>query len=653
MVGPDQRKKPKERQKPSGGAVSSRRPMPAGPIGPAVYWFAGALLAGIVVLATLLALKHFGGRLPGCGPQSGCESLEATVWGKVPLIGWPVSFAGLAYFFALFVGWMAARGRVPAQARWLVRAGCAGSVVFIAVMIALRKFCPYCAAIHAANLGFLVILERSFRHGSGGSMRVGGRVQGLVRIAAVMAASFVLVTAVLAVADGKYERQRLAKAEDERKDSARKIAEKSQQTDPNQLIDRWGATGFTGRYLLGPEESPIRIVMLTDYQCPDCYRIEDEVEKIMSARKDVSLSIEHFPMCKEASAGVPCNRYAKENLHPNACWAARAAEAAGILHGSDGFWEMHKWLFSVKGTFNGQVLNAALTRFGYEPAAFWAVMNSPETLNRVHADVEEGVALGLFYTPMIFVNGVVFKGWSVPGALARTIDEVAAKSPPAMKATVDRPALAVQKFFDDWNEQPARPVPPGARPWSLGPSRTTSTVGGATVIDVVLFGDLQEPYCAAMDKAIRDFMKNQPRIRYTFRHYPIDPTCNPALPEKVRPEAIHPLAGRAAKAELAAGSLGGETAYWKMHAWLMANQKTFSDQTLRAAATTMGLDGAALLNEMNKPEIANAIAVDTRVAKSIGLTGVPMVFINNKWLPRTTREDDNIVVLILKNLSSK
>jgi protein-disulfide isomerase/uncharacterized membrane protein len=637
-----------------GGLASAR-----GRTEPATFWVGGALLAGILVLAALLSLKHFGGHLPGCGPKSGCESLEATIWGKLPIVGWPVSFLGLAYFSALFAGWMSARGRIPGLGLWLVRLGCAGSVLFIAIMVVLRKVCPYCVGIHAGNLMFLVILERSCRNGvlvrrrdagpAEGSMSASVRLSH-VRIVTPMVAAFVLVTGALGVANARYEKKRLTRAEEDRRASSEQIVQQSQQADPQKIVDMWGATGFTGRYRLGPETSPIRIVILTDYQCPDCYRIENELDQVMTARKDVSLSVKHFPMCKEAAPGVPCNRASKDNVHPNACWAARAAETAGILRGNEGFWEMHRWLFSIKGTFDGKVLGAELSKLGYDTNAFWAVMNSPETLKRVQGDVEEGIALGLFYTPMIFVNGVEFKGWQVPGALARTVAEVAAKNPPAMAATVDRPRLADQKFVDDWREQPVRPMPPDTRSWSTG---GTAAAGGKPIIRVTMFGDYQEPFCAEMDRAIRDFMKTQPRIRYTFRHYPIDPSSNPALPPKVRPEAVHPLAGRAAKAAEAAGALGDASAYWKMHQWLMDNQKSFSDETLKAAASGMGLDPAALLQEMGKPAVAAAIAEDADAGKRLGLTGVPMIFIDDKWVPRTTREEQNIVITILRQLCSK
>ena len=56
---------------------------------------------------------------------------------------------------------------------------------------------------------------------------------------------------------------------------------------------------------------------------------------MIAATPDASLAIRHFPMCKA------CNPHALD-LHPNACWAARAAEAASIVGGDAAFWRMHR-----------------------------------------------------------------------------------------------------------------------------------------------------------------------------------------------------------------------------------------------------------------------------------------------------------------------
>lgn len=620
----------------------------------AVYWSIAILLSTAVVLSTFLVSQHFGGGLPGCGPQSGCEALERTRWGTIPGLQWPVSFVGFAYFVAILVAWMVAGREVRAAAQWLIRVGGAASLLFIGVMLALQKFCPYCVGVHGANLAVVVLMEREMPRSARRALPGGGPMSWVRvrRIGGSALATFLAVSLLLGVANGRMHQNQLASAESDRRQATDKILAQAQAVTevpaPEAKGDIWGGAGFTGRYRLGPEASPIRIVMLTDYQCKDCNQVEPEVEAILASRSDVSLSVKHYPMCAEAAPGVPCNKYAKESMHPNSCWAARAAEAAGILKGNDGFWTMHRWLFSRTGNFTDADLKAAVTPMGFSTEAFMEVMKGPETLRRVQADCDEGNALGLYFTPMIFINGVEFKGWQVSGALRRTIEEVAAKNPPALTATADRPALAGFKYVQDWRDQPARHMPPDTRVWWTGAASPSGVQAASRFVDVVLFGDYQEPYTAAMDLAIRGLMKSKPNVRYTFRHFPIDPKINTTLPANVRPEAIHPLAGRAAQAAEAAGAIGGVQAYWKMHDWLMRNLQALNDESLRAAAEKMGIDSDKLFEEMEKPEVTAAILEDARAAQQLGLTGVPMVFINGKWVWRTMRDNENIVLPIIE-----
>ncbi len=628
------------------------------------YWRVATLLGAAVVLSAFLISKHFGGGLPGCGPESGCEALEKTPWGMVPGMRWPVSFVGFAYFFALLVGWMVMdREELPAAARWLMRAGGAASLLFIGVMLAYGKFCSYCVGVHAANLAVLLVVERETWRTARRSPSGGESVSWALmrRIAGTTLGAFLVVSLVLSVANTRLQQGERVRAEADRRESTEKILAQTQtqpQASPQApatqapssgtAADRWGSAGFAGRYRLGPEASPIRIVMLTDYQCIDCQKVEREIEEILASRSDIALSVKHYPMCAEAEPGVPCNRYVSQTLHANACWAARAAEAAGILKGDQGFWEMHRWLFSKEGTFTDGDLEAGLRQMGYNPESFRAVMRGEETLRRIQADCEEGSALGLYFTPMVFVNGVEFKGWQVPGALRRTIEEVAAKNPPPLTAKADRPAFAASKDVQDWRDQSARMMPPDTRSWSTGAANASAVPAGSRFVDVILFGDYQEPYTASMDVAIRDLLKAKPNIRYTFRHFPIDPKINPTLPAQVRPEALHPLAGRAAQAAEAAGSLGGAQGYWKMHDWLMRNLSSFNDESLRAAAGKMGVNPEALFAEMGKPDIAAVIVEDARAAQQLGLTAVPMVFVNGKWVWRTMRENENIALRVIE-----
>ncbi|MEE8155838.1 MAG: thioredoxin domain-containing protein, partial [Phycisphaerales bacterium] len=354
-------------------------------------------------------------QLPGCGTGSPCEQLTESAWGKLPLLDWPVSFIGLAYFVALLFAWTAAyrSGSVSTGLKNLVRFGAAVSMMFVIVIFVQGHLCWYCLATHAGNLAFLVSIELAPKGAAA-----------VRRSVAWIGGAFAAVTVVEVGALGLVGRV----IEQQRAESTQRIID---------APDEERLPAFTGRYRLGPAAALIRIVVISDYQCPDCRNIEFELKGILSRRDDVSLSAKQFPFC------TGCNPHVTRNMHPNACWAARAAEAAGILRGNAGFWQMHRWLFDHQGSFTDSYLRSELVQFGYDPAEFESIMQGTKTLELVQGDIEEAMTLGLFQTPMIFINGVELKGWQVPGTLSRAVAAVAASKPPTATASADRPMSAL------------------------------------------------------------------------------------------------------------------------------------------------------------------------------------------------------------------
>ena len=48
----------------------------------------------------------------------------------------------------------------------------------------------------------------------------------------------------------------------------------------------------------------------------------------------------------------------------------------------------------------------------------------------------------------------------------------------------------------------------------------------------------------------------------------------------------------------------------------------------------MGFDVNALLQKMDGPEVAQLIAQDAALGKQFGLTSVPWIYINGRYVPR-------------------
>jgi protein-disulfide isomerase len=274
-------------------------------------------------------------------------------------------------------------------------------------------------------------------------------------------------------------------------------------------------------------------------------------------------------------------------------------------------------------------------------------MRSPETLQRVQADIREAVGLGLQATPMMFVNGVELRGWNADAqALRRAVEAVAATGPVPRGSEEDRPPSAAERnrqeaerILSDWRRAPAIALPGREQPW-------TSASENAPV-RVTLFGDLLERGTAGADRVIRDAAARGD-VRYEFRYFPLDKTCNPKLPR-----TTFPLGCSAARAAEAAGEVGGLDAYWRTHVWITEHQQGFSVEALRAAAPSLGLDPAELLARMNSPEVARVVAEDAGTGHRIGIPEIPRVFVNGRLLARWSLADQPILARVLEEASSQ
>ena len=570
---------------------------------------AGLLVAWAASL--MLVLAHLRGMsLPGCGPGSPCAEAAASVWGKIPGLEWPTSFVGLTYFSAMLTVWLWTRGALRGVLMVVAILGGLGSIALTVVMFAGGYVCQYCLAAHVGNLVFLGATLWPLPAAKAPKQKT-------VAVAprtglAAFAMAVVVATAGLYFAERIVNMQVREQGERDLEETSRRLTDSTSER-----------KAFTGRYLTGPVNAPIRMVVFSDYQCKDCGRVESEIRQLLAERSDLSLSAKHFPM------STVCNEHMSRDMHPNACWAARAAEAAGILRGNDGFWQMHHWLFDRGGGFTDAELHAGLQQMGYDVNQFLQVMTGPETLKLVQADIEEAIFLGIHFTPMVFLNGVEVKGAHIPGAVRRMVDVVAATNPQPAAPHADQPPSAAEKFVADWRDQPKRPLPASALSWPRGAAPASATVR------IVMWGDLQEPNCANADRQIRAYLDSHSDVSYEFRPYPVDQSCNSHATK-----TLFPYGCVAAKAALAAGQLGGGDAYWNMHEWLMANQVPLDGAALAQAAQAAGVDHAALLSTMESPAIASAIALDAQVAKNYALASLPMVWVNDRWVPRWFKEED-------------
>jgi protein-disulfide isomerase len=132
-------------------------------------------------------------------------------------------------------------------------------------------------------------------------------------------------------------------------------------------------------------------------------------------------------------------------------------------------------------------------------------------------------------------------------------------------------------------------------------------------VRIIEYADFECPYCAAVAPVLHRLVeRSDGRLRLEFRHFPLFD--------------VHPHALTAALAAEAAGVAGR---FWDLHDLLFANQDRLSDADLAGYATSLGLDGAAVVGEPAQ-RFAPEVRLDYARGIAEGVEGTPTIFVEGE-----------------------
>jgi len=172
-----------------------------------------------------------------------------------------------------------------------------------------------------------------------------------------------------------------------RKDSLVRIL----QVDLLQEID------ISGSPFKGPAESPIVIVVFSDYQCGYCLQLESVLKEVHGAFPvEVKIVFKNFPL----------------KSHPFAMKAALSALSAGR---QGKFWEFHDLLFKSFDKLTDLRIADIARELDLDPDLFKKMKNDPSVKNQLRKDIREGEKLGLNGVPAVFINGKKQRDRSIEG----------------------------------------------------------------------------------------------------------------------------------------------------------------------------------------------------------------------------------------------
>ncbi len=176
----------------------------------------------------------------------------------------------------------------------------------------------------------------------------------------------------------------------------------------------------------------------------------------------------------------------------------------------------------------------------------------------------------------------------------------------------DAPALSWQVTTEDKNPATLR----------IDPSDAWKGAADAKVA-VVEFADLECGYCKRASGQLKRLHEAYgDRVAFVFKHFPMDPACNPGVNNKK-----HRSACRAAMGAVCAQEQGR---FWAFHDVTFKNQHKLKKDDLRRYAEVAGVDLPAWDACMQGPDALAKVKADAAHGAELDLHGTPRIWIDGK-----------------------
>jgi protein-disulfide isomerase len=173
-----------------------------------------------------------------------------------------------------------------------------------------------------------------------------------------------------------------------------------------------GAADATVTPAIGPDDAPVTLEYYSDFQCPFCRRVAEEVLPVIVAEYvdsgQAQLRWRDFP-----------------GLGAESVQAALAARAA---HEQGRFWEYHDLLYAIQGqrgsgTYTPDRLLALARELDLDAETFQENLASARGAEAIESDFAEGQRLGVTGTPTLIINGQAIVGAQPVSVYRSVIDE--------------------------------------------------------------------------------------------------------------------------------------------------------------------------------------------------------------------------------------
>ncbi len=167
----------------------------------------------------------------------------------------------------------------------------------------------------------------------------------------------------------------------------------------------------------GNPDSPVRVLIYEDLQCPDCAAFDRMLHEHLLPRYGAKVAFVHrdFPLAKHAwarQAAIAARFFAQRD--PKVALAYRSQTLVSRREITPGNFDQRLAAFAEKHGIPGKDAVAALA--------------DPRYAEAVEKDFQEGVARGVSKTPTVFVNGAPFVETFTLEEISKGIDQALAQA---------------------------------------------------------------------------------------------------------------------------------------------------------------------------------------------------------------------------------
>lgn len=160
-------------------------------------------------------------------------------------------------------------------------------------------------------------------------------------------------------------------------------------------VDPFDRIAFESLPCRGNREAAVRIVVVSDFQCPFCGRFTETLDRIVEEHDDeVLLCFVNFPL----------------SFHEHAQLAAEAAVEARVQGGEDAFFRMHDRMFAHQTALELDDLVRYAREIGLDATRMRAALVDHRHAPDVDEDIELATELGANGTPTTLVEGELISG---------------------------------------------------------------------------------------------------------------------------------------------------------------------------------------------------------------------------------------------------